>query len=87
MPCSVLARNAETVPINTPEPQTGNGEKTQTVGVQTIYRDSDAQTDPFTPEYVLKKGEDEPELLLLAEKTYGLTIPTPAFKRTCDNIS
>ena len=70
---SVLARNAETVPINTPEPQTGNGEKTQTVGVQTIYRESEAQTDPFTPEYVLKKGEDEPELLLLAKKTYGLS--------------
>ena len=61
------------VPINTPDPQTGNGEKTQTVGVQTIYRESEAQTDPFTPEYVLKKGEDEPELLLLAKKTYGLS--------------
>lgn len=61
--------------MNTPEPQIGNGEKTQTIGVQTIYRESEAQTDPFTPEYVLKEGEDEPELLLLANKKYGDGLP------------
>lgn len=60
------------MPVSTPEPETGNAEKTQTIGVQTIYRESEAQTDPFTPEYVLKEGEDEPEVLLLAKKTYGL---------------
>lgn len=58
--------------MSTPEPQTGNAEKTQTIGVQTIYRESEAQTDPFTPEYVLKEGEEEPEVLLLAKKIYGL---------------
>jgi len=61
--------------MSTPEPQTGNAEKTQTIGVQTIYRESEAQTDPFTPEYVLKEGEEEPEVLLLAKKIYGDGLP------------
>lgn len=42
----------------------------KTVETQTDYRDSEAQTDPYTPEYVVKPGE-QPELLTLATLSYG----------------
>jgi hypothetical protein len=37
---------------------------------QTDYRDSEAQTDPYTPEYVVRPG-CAPELLTLATLSYG----------------
>ena len=40
--------------------------------VQTDYRDSEAQTDPYTPEYVVRPGS-QPELLTLATLSYGMT--------------
>jgi len=42
-------------------------EPTRTVGVQTVYRDSEAQTDPFTPDFILnlKPGQKQPEILSL----------------------
>ena len=43
---------------------------TRTVEVQTDYRDSETQTDPYTPEYVVKPGS-QPELLTLASLLYG----------------
>ena len=43
---------------------------TRTVEVQTDYRDSEAQTDPYTPEYVVRPGS-APELLTLATLSYG----------------
>ena len=43
---------------------------TRTVEVQTDYRDSEAQTDPYTPEYVVNPGS-QPELLTLASLMYG----------------
>lgn len=43
---------------------------TRTVMVQTDYRDSEAQTDPYTPEYVVRPGS-QPELLTLATLSYG----------------
>ena len=43
---------------------------TRTVFVQTDYRDSEAQTDPYTPEYVIRPGS-QPELLTLATLSYG----------------
>ncbi|KPP69376.1 protein MAATS1-like [Scleropages formosus] len=42
----------------------------QTVGVQTDYRESEAQTDPYTPDYVIRPGS-APELLTLATLTWG----------------
>ncbi len=46
------------------------GPSTRTVMVQTDYRDSEAQTDPYSPEYVVRPGS-QPELLTLATLSYG----------------
>ena len=43
---------------------------TRTVEIQTDYRDSETQTDPYTPEYVIRPGS-QPELLTLATLSYG----------------
>ena len=47
---------------------------TWTVGVQTVFRESEAQTDPYTPEYVTEKGT-VPELLTLASLSYHRGLP------------
>lgn len=46
----------------------------KTVEVQTMYRDSEAQTNPYTPEYTIPEGQD-PEILLLKELTYEHGLP------------
>ncbi|XP_028322716.1 cilia- and flagella-associated protein 91 [Gouania willdenowi] len=47
-----------------------------TVEVQTDYRESETQTDPYSPEYVLPPGRTPPELLLkLASLTWGQGLP------------
>ena len=43
----------------------------KTVTTQTDYRESEAQTDPYTPEYVVRPGS-QPELLTLATLCYGI---------------
>lgn len=43
----------------------------RSVGVQTDYRESETQTDPYTPDYVLRPGTAPPELLTLATLTWG----------------
>lgn len=43
----------------------------KTVMTQTDYRDGEAQTDPYSPEYVVQPGA-QPELLTLATLSYGL---------------
>ena len=43
---------------------------TRTMQTQTDYRDSEAQTDPYTPEYVVRPGS-QPELLTLATLAWG----------------
>ncbi len=43
-----------------------------TVGVQTDYRESEAQTDPYSPEYVIQPGTTPSELLQLAALTWGM---------------
>uniref|UniRef100_H2YHN5 Cilia- and flagella-associated protein 91 n=1 Tax=Ciona savignyi TaxID=51511 RepID=H2YHN5_CIOSA len=47
---------------------------TRNIEIQTDYRDSEAQTDPFTPEYVVRPGS-APELLTLATLTHGHGLP------------
>ena len=42
--------------------------------VQTMYRESEAQTNPYTPDYTVKQG-DLPEVLLLKDMTYGNGLP------------
>ena len=46
------------------------GPATRTVMVQTDYRDSEAQTDPYSPDYVVRPGS-QPELLTLSSLSYG----------------
>ncbi|KAM7132036.1 cilia- and flagella-associated protein 91 isoform 1-T1 [Molossus nigricans] len=45
-----------------------------TVGTQTDYRDSEVQTDPYSPEYVVCQ-DSVPELLTLATLTWGRGLP------------
>ena len=42
----------------------------RTVGVQTKYRDGEAQTDPFTADYTVAPGQD-PEVLAVAHLRFG----------------
>ena len=46
------------------------GPKLRTLGTQTDYRDGEAQTDPYSPEYIVPSGS-VPELLTLATLTWG----------------
>jgi hypothetical protein len=46
----------------------------KSIAIQTDYRDGEAQTDPYTPEYVVKPGS-QPELLTLATLAYGRGLP------------
>lgn len=48
---------------------------TRTVGIQTMYREMEAQTDPFTPDYITNPGQDDPEILSLAHLSYGKGLP------------
>ncbi|KAI8813718.1 solute carrier, TRAMD3 or PAT1-domain-containing protein [Cladochytrium replicatum] len=53
---------------------------TKTVAVQTVYRESQAQTDPYSPEYVLPIETETgmqltPELLALATLSHGAGLP------------
>lgn len=41
----------------------------KTVEVQTMYRESEAQTNPYTPEYIIAEGHD-PEVLLIKDMNY-----------------
>ena len=52
-PAVVLARQEEAMKNELEIKEKRPGEKTRTVGVQTKYRDSEAQTDPFTPKFIL----------------------------------
>ncbi|KAM8749428.1 cilia- and flagella-associated protein 91 isoform 1-T1 [Acanthopagrus schlegelii] len=60
-------------------PTGGNNAQQQpthfTVGVQTDYRESETQTDPYSPEYVVQPGTTPSELLQLATLTWGHGLP------------
>ncbi|KAM4561423.1 cilia- and flagella-associated protein 91 [Fundulus diaphanus] len=47
----------------------------RSVGVQTDYRESETQTDPYSPAYVLQPGTTPSELLQLAALTWGRGLP------------
>jgi hypothetical protein len=49
-------------------------EPTRTIATQTIYRESDTQTDPYSPEYLVKPGAN-PEVLQIHMFTYGNGLP------------
>jgi len=57
-----------TKPMDVPEPTVKNAE------VQTAYRESEAQTVPYTPDYFVPEGED-PEVLMLMNLTFDHGLP------------
>ncbi|XP_044129331.1 cilia- and flagella-associated protein 91 isoform X3 [Bufo gargarizans] len=59
---------------DTPRPQRAVTPLVRTVGVQTDFRDSEAQTDPYSPEFVVQPGS-VPEVLMLANLTWGRGLP------------
>ncbi|CAJ1079554.1 cilia- and flagella-associated protein 91 [Xyrichtys novacula] len=46
-----------------------------TVGVQTDYRESETQTDPYSPDYVVQPGTTPSELLQMATLLWGRGLP------------
>lgn len=51
---------------------------TRSVGIQTMYRDSEAQTDPYTPDYTIKKtsaSNEMPEILSLLHLRHNKGLP------------
>lgn len=54
--------------MRVPEP------KTKTAEVQTIFRESEAQTNPYTPEYIIDK-ENVPEVLSIANLRFNKGLP------------
>ncbi|ORZ37970.1 solute carrier, TRAMD3 or PAT1-domain-containing protein [Catenaria anguillulae PL171] len=56
---------------------TGSPGKPVSVGVQTMYRESGAQTDPYSPEYILASTSTStrPEILALAHLKHGQGLP------------
>lgn len=46
----------------------------KTVEIQTDYRESGTQTDPFTPDYVIERGQT-PEVLSIEHLNYGRGLP------------
>jgi hypothetical protein len=60
------------VPVeDIPEPPTKEAE------IQTMYRESEAQTIPYTPDYIVGEGED-PEVLMLKDLTFEKGLPLKA---------
>ncbi len=49
--------------------------KAKTVEIQTVFRESEAQTDPFTPEYVEDRTYGVPEVLSIKDLVYGRGLP------------
>jgi len=48
--------------------------KTKTVGTQSVYRESEAQTNPYSPDYFIVPNQ-VPEVLTLTHLTYGAGLP------------
>lgn len=76
IPAEILLAPSQSVandPNAPPEEEVEQG--TRTVGIQTMYREGEAQTDPYTPDYITNPGQDDPEILNLAHLTYGKGLP------------
>ena len=69
----LLAPTEQTDPMQPPaeEPES----RTKEAQVQTKYRDSEAQTNPYTPAFVLAADQPEPEVLMLEGLTHERGLP------------
>merc|ERR1719499_2564063 len=76
VPPEVLLQTTTVDPLAPPELQVPRPPTPlkRTVAVQTLYRDGEAQTDPYSPEYVIRPGS-APELLTLATLSYDHGLP------------
>ncbi|XP_078575552.1 cilia- and flagella-associated protein 91-like isoform X2 [Branchiostoma floridae x Branchiostoma japonicum] len=77
VPPDVLLATNKVDPLAPPESQQAARPPTpmtRTVAIQTDYRDSETQTEPYSPEYVVRPGS-APELLTLATLTFGQGLP------------
>jgi hypothetical protein len=50
-------------------------EATKSCGIQTVYRDGEVQTEPYTADYIISPDQPEPEVLALAHLTFGNGLP------------
>uniref|UniRef100_A0A4X1T349 Cilia- and flagella-associated protein 91 n=1 Tax=Sus scrofa TaxID=9823 RepID=A0A4X1T349_PIG len=76
VPFSVVYASTRAEPYTFPSPSTKYSPipSKYTVSTQTDYRDGEAQTDPYSPEYVICQ-DSIPELLTLATLTWGRGLP------------
>ncbi|ELU06518.1 hypothetical protein CAPTEDRAFT_90714, partial [Capitella teleta] len=77
VPPEVFLSNARQDPLTSSAQEAQNRAPTpanRTQQTQTDYRDGEAQTDPYTPEYVVRPGS-APELLTLATLSHGRGLP------------
>lgn len=51
------------------------GKAVRDIGMQSAYRDSEAQTDPWTPDYVTDPEQEDPEILSIAHLKFGQGLP------------
>ncbi|EPY26447.1 hypothetical protein AGDE_11315 [Angomonas deanei] len=51
------------------------GPNQRTTGVQTVFRENEAQTDPYSPDYFIPEGAPEPEILKLQHLTFKNGLP------------
>ena len=65
---SVEPVHVAAAPAKVPEPLA------KTVGTQSDYRESEAQTDPFTPDYIAPNDGSQPELLQLKVKHFEIGV-------------
>jgi hypothetical protein len=72
-PVAAANDQGSTNPLEAPERQRTDRKRDQ--GVQTKYRDSDAQTDAYTPDYIVRPGEEPEVLSLAALKSGGKGLP------------
>lgn len=65
----MLAPMAKEDPMEAPKPE--QEAFTREVGSQTKYRESEAQTHPYSRDYVLDPDAEEPEILMLQGLVHG----------------
>jgi hypothetical protein len=49
--------------------------RTKTIGIQTIYRESSAQTEPYSPDYTIAANLAPPEILVLSTLSFNAGLP------------
>jgi hypothetical protein len=70
-------REAFLASTDQPLAQHESNSNTRTIECQTMFRESDTQTDPYTPDYFVEEGQ-QPEVLAIMELRYGEGLPAGA---------